>query len=148
MDKDRQRSATSPSRRAFSQGGTRAGPIWARSAVALGAVALLVGCAGANDPLASYPTAGQQMRSFYEAHGLERSGTCTTPYISDVVRVEPVREDERQIVLDVDYLYDSHVRPAQYGLAACWNFASRRFTFDKTDSGLRLTGMTGEQRPG
>jgi hypothetical protein len=48
--------------------------------------------------------------------------------------------------LDVDYLYDSRVRPAQYGLAACWNFASRRFTFDKVDGGLRLTGMTGEQR--
>lgn len=117
-----------------------------RTALGLGVLMLLAACAHPSDPLASYPTAEQQILPFYEAHALERSGTCTTPYISDIVRVEAVREDDRQLVLDVDYLYDSRVRPAQYGLAACWNFASRRFTFEKDAGELRLTGMTGEQR--
>jgi hypothetical protein len=110
-------------------------------------LSMLPGCAAGNRELAAYPGAEAQIRTFYDANALERNATCTTPFISNIVRVDTVIDNERQLVLDVEYLYDARVRPADFGLAACWNFASRRFTFDKVDGGLRLTGMTGEQRP-
>jgi hypothetical protein len=113
---------------------------------ALLALSILLGCVSGNRVLASYPGAEAQIRAFYDANALERNATCTTPFISNIVKADPVIDNERQLVLDVDYLYDARVRIADYGLAACRNFESRRFTFDKVDGGLRLTGMTGEQR--
>ncbi len=112
-----------------------------------GALALaLAACAATSQELAPFPGAEAQIRTYYEANAFELNATCVTPFISNIVAVEVVRDDDRQVVLDVRYLYDVHVRPAAWGIAACNNFASRRFTFERTEGGLRLSGMTGEQR--
>lgn len=115
---------------------------WGHAALALA----LAACVGAGRALAPYPGAEDQIRAYYAANAFELNATCVTPYISNIVAVDVVRDDDRQLVLDVRYLYDVQARPAAWGIAACNNFASRRFTFDKTETGLRLTGMTGEQR--
>jgi hypothetical protein len=109
-------------------------------------LSMLLGCVAGDRELASYSGAESQIRAFYDANALERNATCTTPFISSIVKVDTIIDNDRQLVLDIEYLYDARVRIADFGLAACRNFESRRFTFDKVDGGLRLTGMTGEQR--
>lgn len=127
-------------------------PGWNRSKPSMGRgvaflmLSLLPGCTTVERDLAPYPGAEAQIRAYYDTNALELNFTCTAPFISNIVEVAVARDDDRQLVLEIDYLYDVRVRTADFGIAACRNFASRRFTFAKVDGGLRLTGMTGEQR--
>ena len=113
-----------------------------------GAGLLLLGLAGCTTerPLAPFPGAEAQIRSYYERYAWEMNAYCTLPRINTITASRVVEDTPQRLVLDIRYRYEPFNQTIDFGILACKNWASRTFTFDRVDGGLQLVGMSGEQR--
>lgn len=116
----------------------------------LGLVAAVVAlaitaCTTATDDLSGFPGAEPQIRAFYEARARENNATCPQPFIRAITRSEEVSDHGQRVVLRIDYSWDIRLRSSRFG-NNCQGFGSRLFTLERTDQGLRVVEMSGEQR--
>jgi hypothetical protein len=108
---------------------------------------LLAACA-TTPLLPEYPDAPEQIRRFYREHAWERGATCVLPRMDTISDIKVVRDTPEQLVVEVRYWWIDDTRQGgDYGANLCAGVDTRTFTFDRTD-GLRITGMSGEHRPG
>jgi hypothetical protein len=119
------------------------------AAARLGLLALLA-LAGCTIPqeIPEFPGAAAQIRRFYADNAFEMNATCTSPVIAAIIASRVVTETPERLVLEVRYRFEPFVRNAQFGRAACIDWNTRQFTFERIDGGLSIVGMTGEQRLG
>jgi hypothetical protein len=107
--------------------------------------AFIATCMTPPDEIPEHPGAAQQIRRLYEAKALEHGGYCVLPRIRVITESRVVSEDARHLVLDVTYFYEPFTDQDRFR-GTCKQFASRTFTFLKSDGGLAIVGMSGEQR--
>lgn len=118
----------------------------ARRAALLGLLAL-AGCAITAE-IAEFPGAAAQIRRFYALNALEENASCTMPEIAAIIDSRTVSSTADRLVLEVRYRFQPFNRIADFGRDACIGWNTRQFTFERSGGGLRLVGMTGEQRLG
>jgi hypothetical protein len=112
---------------------------------ALALLLTLAACA-IQPEIAEFPGAAQQVRRFYERNAFEENATCTTPRIAAIISSRTITDTPEQLVLEVRYRFEPFNRTADFGTAACIDWNTRQFTFERSGEALRIVGMTGEQR--
>ena len=108
---------------------------------------LLAACA-TTPLLPEYPDAPEQIRRSYQEHAWERGATCVLPRMDFISNIQVVEDTPDRLVVAVHYWWIDDTRQGgDFGSNLCTGRDTRTFTFDRT-AGLRIIGMSGEQRPG